>query len=724
MNNQIVLKSLKWKNLFSYGNQWNTFNFKTGVSFITGRNILTERRNFTGKSSFLKIIPFALFGKVEGLNKDQIINWKNKKQAEVILTFDKGESEYKVHRGLKPDVFTVFKDDVELPQSSNKKVFQAEIEESILGMDFDTFMNIVYCDTNNSVSILNASKPVKRTYIENLFNLSYFVKLKDIANAKKKILNDKVIETKATIESIKYAVDVSESNKSKYLDDKKQVIIGKLAAEGELKNMVIEGDKDDLNRKLNILKDRQKGIDKKLHDDGILVEKIKSKVFYLNKFKADEVSQDDIDDVNFLIEDNDVVLQDLSTRVKGIDIDQIDESISLIEGDIREQNNELQYTNTSIRSLTNDISKLEKELKSKPTEGICPTCMQKVDFNLIESTFKTLIEEMHLELSVQKKKLFKINEQIKNLNSELKSHLTDKTNYDELTRKLNENKDLQFSYNESLHKVTDSLKQYNKYKRYHKAIVKLSAASDKIKSDMSNITSFDKHIELVETKLQHITMKENEKLILKERIKSFDDKLASLDMYIKAADKQIKTDSDTVDAKTKSLTKINLAIEYLKQVVLLCSDDKAKQYAITSYLPYLNERINYYLNKSGVLFYVKLSGWLDYDIIGPGIKDCTYNNLSGAERISLDRSVQLASIDVKKQQASSLIDILILDEVLDSSLDQKGLMDMMGLIKAKQEDDQSKVLIVSHRSELGELDEMFDHKYIVEMDRYSNIKEG
>ena len=57
-------------------------------------------------SSFLETIPFALFGKVhKDIKKDQIVNWKNRKGCEVHLTFTKGESEYRVYRGIKPDKF-------------------------------------------------------------------------------------------------------------------------------------------------------------------------------------------------------------------------------------------------------------------------------------------------------------------------------------------------------------------------------------------------------------------------------------------------------------------------------------------------------------------------------------------------------------------------------------------------------------------------------------------
>ena len=219
MQNQIKLNKIKWKNIFSYGNKWNEFNFKTGISFISGKNVSTNRRNFTGKSSFLKIIPFALFGRVQDVTKSQIVNWKNKKQTEVILDFTKNNINYTIHRGIKPDILKIYKDGSELPQSSNKKVFQQEFEDTVLHIDFNTFMNIVYCDTNNMQSVLNASKPVKRDYIEKLFNLFYFSDLKDIANTKKRIINDKLFKNTNEYTNINNKIENYNSNIRKYNSD-------------------------------------------------------------------------------------------------------------------------------------------------------------------------------------------------------------------------------------------------------------------------------------------------------------------------------------------------------------------------------------------------------------------------------------------------------------------------------------------------------------------------
>jgi hypothetical protein len=51
------------------------------------------------------------------------------------------------------------------------------------------------------------------------------------------------------------------------------------------------------------------------------------------------------------------------------------------------------------------------------------------------------------------------------------------------------------------------------------------------------------------------------------------------------------------------------------------------------------------------------------------------------------------------------------------------MVDAIELIKSNQEKDKLKVLVVSHRKELGSLDSMMDHKYEVSMDKYSTIKE-
>ena len=682
---------------------------------------MTGRRNFTGKSSLLKIIPFALFGKVDGINKSGIVNWKNKKQTEVILTFEKNGVEYIIHRGIKPDIFNVMRDGVELPQSSNKKVFQQEIEDTILQMDFTTFMNIVYCDTNNSVSILNASKPVKRDYIEKLFNLSYFTTLKDITNTKKKSINAKIVDIDSDIKSCQSKISLSSENKFTYIRDMKRHVDEMNILNGNLKPVKED---TDFTKELKDVRIRQEQFDKDLSKKKILLEKVKAKGFFLSKFKVDgETSQDDIYNQIDLVENTEIVVEKLEKEIESVDVYELDACIEEAKINLDEHNGILRVCKFDVDNLSKEITKLEKELKSKPKDGKCPTCLQKVDFKHIKSEYKTIITEKQEGIVTINKSIIDVEKDIADATKIYDDLKTKRSDYDSLVVSLSNEESKQKSYTDELNKLTMQLKQQNKVVRFQRANKKLDVLMMKIMNEVSNTPSLKKYIEALEKKIEEHNIAYKEYTKIAEKIKGIESNRKTLEGYLSDATNLIDIHTKSLDEFNKMLKKYNDMLEYVKFVIVLCGDEKCKQYAISNFLPYFNDRINHYLTKFGVLFYIRLSGFLDYDILGPGIHGCSYDNLSGAERVSVDMSIQLASIDVKRTQSSSLIDVLILDEILDSSMDTEGTTKMMEVIKSKQIEDKSKVLIVSHKEEIGVLNNVFDYKYEVEMDKYSTIKE-
>jgi DNA repair exonuclease SbcCD ATPase subunit len=790
MNNNIKLLEVKFKNLFSYGNKWSVFSFKEGISFITGHNTLTNRRNFTGKSSLLKIIPFALFGKVQGLTKAQILNWKNKKEGVASIKFSKGNDIYDVIRGLKPDVFDVFKNDQPLSQSSNKKTFQEEFEASVIGMDFDTFMNITYCDTNNSESIINAGKPVKREYIEKLFDLNYFINIKKEADEKKKKINQTILTSEVEMKSVKDEIVRLNENKELYNDRLKKL------------NEKLESIKEDINSfpnkdqidTLDIEAYKQKTIDinnkiKKLEKSTQRIESYRSKV---NKFtrtvdvtRPYEELYKELQDLskNYTQTDNSQIIKELEEEIKttqtelhkteailtlnvdttyneaeydeyktfveSIDIDKLNEEIKEIDKKVKENISKSRDLDLEIIINQEKISSLKKKLD---IDGVCPTCLQTVDKNHIHTVIDAEIDELEEENTKTRIVLSKINEDNNSLMEILDSLVVDKEKYescleyiksvtviinnkiryDNLLMKsvlckdklsdLNQKYELvlsQVKHNELINsQIAEKTEHIKKLKKYNKYVITIiPMLLDVQVQNRRKINELTKELGIIKIDdlLEYKILKENERS-LEEQIESM---MTTLNQH---NENNIVQSNEKLTQIKLSLKRLEKALEYLSEISNICADDKCKQYAISRYIPYFNERVNHYLKLSDVNFYVKIDGWMEYEIKGPGITNCNYNNLSGAEKISLDRAVQLASIDVKKTQSTNLIDLLIFDEVLDSSVDQQGLENMMKMIKTKQKEDHSKVLIVSHRNDVG-IDDVFDYKYVVEMDGYSKIKE-
>src|SRR6056300_1001300 len=115
----IVFKYIRWKNFLSTGNAW------TEVKLNKSKSTLIVGENGAGKSTILDALSFSLFGKpFRKINKPQLMNTITRKQLVVEVEFSIGTNEYKIIRGMKPNIFEVYKDGVLLNQSAEMKDYQ------------------------------------------------------------------------------------------------------------------------------------------------------------------------------------------------------------------------------------------------------------------------------------------------------------------------------------------------------------------------------------------------------------------------------------------------------------------------------------------------------------------------------------------------------------------------------------------------------------------------
>ena len=160
---------LRWKNILSTGNQF------TEIDLSTNGNTLIVGENGSGKSTFLDALTFALFGKpFRNINKPQLINSINGKEALVEVEFSIGRSNYKIIRGMKPAVFEVYCNGVVLNQSSETRDYQEILEKQILKTNFKTFCQVGILGSASYVPFMQLPASQRRSIIEDLLDLEIF----------------------------------------------------------------------------------------------------------------------------------------------------------------------------------------------------------------------------------------------------------------------------------------------------------------------------------------------------------------------------------------------------------------------------------------------------------------------------------------------------------------------------------------------------------------------
>jgi DNA repair exonuclease SbcCD ATPase subunit len=165
----ILFKVIRWKNLLSTGNAF------TEIKLNETANALIIGENGAGKSTILDALTFALFGKAfRKVNKPGLVNSVNEKNCEVQIEFATNGKEYKVIRGIKPNVFEIYCDGILLNQDSASKDYQEHLEKFILKMNYKSFTQIVILGSASFTPFMQLSPADRRTVIEDLLDIQIF----------------------------------------------------------------------------------------------------------------------------------------------------------------------------------------------------------------------------------------------------------------------------------------------------------------------------------------------------------------------------------------------------------------------------------------------------------------------------------------------------------------------------------------------------------------------
>lgn len=414
----IIFEKVRWKNFLSTGN---TF---TEINLLRSQNTLIIGNNGAGKSTILDALCFGLFGKpFRKINKPQLLNSINNQQCVVEIEFSIGKKKYKVIRGIKPNTFEVYCNDILVDQDAKAKDYQEYLEKFILKLNFKSFTQVVILGSASFVPFMQLTPADRRAIIEDLLDIQIFSTMNGLAKEKIAINKDALVKNEHQIDLNNTKVELQKHN----IDEAKK----HNDAEIEKKKTEIENSEQQITKLNGDIVLIQKHIDvlQSKISDKLAMENKSSKLLQLESKLETRIKKIE-KDVSFY-ESNDscpTCKQDIHESFKGekvADLSKTKGEVGIALADLSKQitktseriteiqnvlkhiqshNNEIIKHNSTITAVNNYISKIQKEINEL-------------------SNKKDNLEE-------ENEKLKEFNDQLKLLDEERKNITDEKKYYD------------------------------------------------------------------------------------------------------------------------------------------------------------------------------------------------------------------------------------------------------------------------------------------------------
>ena len=274
----ILFKQIRWRNLLSTGNNW------TEIDLTESQTSLIVGTNGAGKSTILDALTFVLFNKpFRKITKPQLVNTVNEKECVVEIEFSTGVTDWKIIRGIKPNIFEIYKNDQMLDKAAANADQQKWLEENVLKMNYKSFTQIVILGSASFVPFMQLSTANRRDIIEDLLDIKIFSFMSNILKEKIRSSNDLIRELTIRKDLVEEKIDMQKSFISdleetgkKNIEEKKQKV--KVIADNVdtlVKEIEWHGDKlKEVEGQMEV----SSGSDKKLKKLGTLRGKLQQKV--------------------------------------------------------------------------------------------------------------------------------------------------------------------------------------------------------------------------------------------------------------------------------------------------------------------------------------------------------------------------------------------------------------------------------------------------------------
>lgn len=334
-----------------------------------------------------------------------------------------------------------------------------------------------------------------------------------------------------------------------------------------------------------------------------------------------------------------------------------------------------------------DKKKKEKQIKSKHKE-ICA-----INDKLLKkhTDAKTKVGELDFKIQISKKQLPVYEKDLEDLSKKIdvcptcNRPLEESHEHDTAAAIAEKKKKIQ----ETITSTKSEIKSFTKDKAtLLKEASKIEKELGKIQPAKQKLENFLQECKTLAVSLSHLEQnlketKEEQRAAKKQENNDLKGKVASLKEAAKEGESRVN--------------KYNNELNILETVKFVISEEGIKSYIVKKILKVLNARLAYYLKKLEANCLCSFNEYFEEEIIDETSHPKSYFNFSGGERKRIDLACLFAFADIRRLQGDVNFSTVFYDELLDSSLDDKGVSLALKVLRERYQENAESCYIITHR---------------------------
>lgn len=443
----IILKTLKWSNCFSYGNN-NILDLSSNII------VQLVGENGAGKSTIPLLLEEVLFNKnSKGVKKVDIVNRYNPKVGyKISLDFEVNNSSYSISVERKSSIkAALLKEGKDISSHTATNTFKSI--EKVLGLDFKTFSQLVYQSTTSSLQFLTATDTNRKKFLIELLNLENYLELFDNFKSAHKDAANEVSEIRGSINTLKSWISsnpIKSTKKRELLEipnTPEDIISERALIQAKLDNILEINNKININNqyKIQLSSIDSKDLTKKIETPEDITElnaefaslkalssQANTTLKKLNKLGKtcptclqdinEKTTKELYNDQKNIIKKNSIRLEEIHNSITELKtqlreyikhlkiIEKFEKFSNLVDVKLPNKTEDKTELETQITDLSNKISKKQSEIRDISSEN-----NEIIKFNTELDYFIGQVKEFKLNISSLENSLKKVNEVYANL---------------------------------------------------------------------------------------------------------------------------------------------------------------------------------------------------------------------------------------------------------------------------------------------------------------------